>query len=85
MDDIRFCVGKYPNIFVFQVQNMRNSLLKDLRQELKKNSRFIFGKNRVMQIGLGRTKSEEVEPELHKVIKFKWINIYQTLITGYVY
>ncbi|EDX15503.1 mRNA turnover protein 4 homolog [Drosophila simulans] len=69
VDDIRFCVGKYPNIFVFQVQNMRNSLLKDLRQEWKKNSRFIFGKNRVMQIGLGRTKSEEVEPELHKLSK----------------
>ncbi|KAH8401329.1 hypothetical protein KR009_004624, partial [Drosophila setifemur] len=69
VDDIRFCVEKYPNIFVFQVQNMRNNLLKDLRQEWKKNSRFIFGKNRVMQIGLGRKKSEEIEPELHKLSK----------------
>lgn len=67
IDDIRFCVEKYPNIFVFQVQNMRNNLLKDLRQEWKKNSRFIFGKNRIMQIGLGRAKAEEVETDIHKV------------------
>ncbi|XP_068146829.1 mRNA turnover protein 4 homolog [Drosophila tropicalis] len=69
IDDIRFCVEKYPNIFVFQVQNMRNNLLKDLRQEWKKNSRFIFGKNRIMQIGLGRTKAEETETDLHKLSK----------------
>lgn len=46
---------------------MRNNLLKDLRQEWKRNSRFIFGKNRIMQIGLGRTKAEEVETGIHKV------------------
>ncbi|XP_023162483.1 mRNA turnover protein 4 homolog [Drosophila hydei] len=69
IDDIRFCVEKYPNIFVFQVQNMRNNLLKDLRQEWKRNSRFIFGKNRIMQIGLGRTEAEEVETGIHKLSK----------------
>lgn len=78
IDDIRFCVEKYPNIFVFQVQNMRNNLLKDLRQEWKKNSRFIFGKNRIMQIGLGRTKAEEVETDLHKVCV-------QEVIYNYIY
>ena len=61
---------KYPNIFVFQVQNMRNSLLKDLRQEWKSNSRFFFSKNRIMQIGLGRNKAEEIEVDLHKVSVF---------------
>ncbi|XP_017478789.1 PREDICTED: mRNA turnover protein 4 homolog [Rhagoletis zephyria] len=69
IEDIRHCVGKYPNVFVFQVQNMRNNLLKDLRQEWKANSRFFFGKNRIMQIGLGRNKAEEVEVDLHKLSK----------------
>ncbi|KAL5286101.1 MRTO4 family protein [Megaselia abdita] len=46
---------------------MRNNLLKDLRQETKKDSRFFFGKNRIMQIGLGRTEAEEIEPQLHKL------------------
>lgn len=67
IEDIRRCVEKYPNIFVFSVQNMRNNILKELRNEWKKNSRFIFGKNRIMQIGLGRTEAEEVHQELHKV------------------
>ncbi|XP_037954813.1 mRNA turnover protein 4 homolog [Teleopsis dalmanni] len=69
IEDIRKCVGIYTNIFVFQVQNMRNNLLKDLRHEWKENSRFFFGKNRIMQIGLGRTEAEEIEPGLHEVSK----------------
>lgn len=69
VDDIRNCVIKYPNIFMFSVQNMRNNLLKELRQEWKKNSRFIFGKNRIMQLGLGKSKSDEPEVDLHKVSK----------------
>ena len=69
IEDVRRCVQKYPNIFVFQVENMRNNLLKDLRKEWRANSRFFFGKNRIMQIGLGRTKAEEVEVDLHKISK----------------
>jgi len=69
VDDIRNCVSKYPNIFMFSVQNMRNNLLKDLRQEWKKNSRFIFGKNRIMQLGLGKSESDEPEVDLHKLAK----------------
>lgn len=52
---------------MFSVNNMRNNLLKELRSEWKQNSRFIFGKNRIMQLGLGRTSGEEAEPQLHKV------------------
>lgn len=48
---------------------MRNNLLKELRQAWKKDSRFIFGKNRIMQIGLGRTKAEELSKGLHKLSK----------------
>lgn len=67
VEDIKNCVTKYPNIFLFSVNNMRNNLLKELRSEWKANSRIVFGKNRIMQLGLGRTSGEEAEPELHKV------------------
>lgn len=67
VDDIRNCVEKYPNIFLFSVQNMRNNLLKELRSEWKKDSRFIFGKNRVMQLALGKSEAEETEENLHKL------------------
>ncbi len=37
---------------------MRNAKLKDLRSHWK-DSRFFFGKNRVMQLALGRSDSDE--------------------------
>lgn len=46
---------------------MRNNLLKELRSEWKHNSRFIFGKNRIMQLALGRSEDDETEAGLHKV------------------
>lgn len=46
---------------------MRNNLLKELRSEWKQHSRFIFGKNRIMQLALGKTKADEVETDLRKV------------------
>ncbi|XP_065086251.1 mRNA turnover protein 4 homolog [Ochlerotatus camptorhynchus] len=49
--DIQECRQKYDNVFLFTVQNMRNTKLKDVRSAWK-NSRFFFGKNRVMQLGL---------------------------------
>lgn len=51
IEDIQECRQKYDNVFLFSVQNMRNAKLKDVRTAWK-NSRFFFGKNRVMQLGL---------------------------------
>ena len=45
---------------------MRNAKLKDLRTEWRE-SRFFFGKNRVMQLALGRTESDEYKTNLHYV------------------
>lgn len=58
IEDIQQCREKYDNIFLFSVQNMRNSKLKDVRAEWK-NSRFFFGKNRVMQLGLKLISDDE--------------------------
>lgn len=40
--------------------------MKDLRIEWKP-SRFFFGKNKVIALGLGRSKEEEVQDDLHKL------------------
>lgn len=45
---------------------MRNTLLKEVRGEWR-DSRFFFGKNRIMQLGLGNSESTEVEKDLHKL------------------
>lgn len=66
IEEIRSSLTKYEHIFLFTVNNMRNTKLKDLRHEWK-DSRFFFGKNKVMAIALGRTKSDEVEDQLNLV------------------
>ncbi|KAJ4440434.1 mRNA turnover protein 4 homolog [Periplaneta americana] len=68
VDEIRRCVDDYKRIFVFSVENMRNAKLKDLRTEWR-HSRFFFGKNKVMALGLGKTKETEVQNKLHKLAK----------------
>lgn len=45
--------------------------MKEVREQWKP-SRFFFGKNKVIAIGLGRTPEEEIEPDLHKVGVIKW-------------
>ncbi|XP_056631583.1 mRNA turnover protein 4 homolog [Diorhabda sublineata] len=66
VEDVRNCVEKYKSIYVFKYKNMRNETMKAVRQEWKP-SRFFFGKNKVIAIGLGRTPEEEVEDDLHKL------------------
>ncbi|PIA32415.1 hypothetical protein AQUCO_04500191v1 [Aquilegia coerulea] len=48
---------------------MRNLKFKEFREQLKTSSRFFLGSNKVMQISLGRSDSDEVRPGLHKVSK----------------
>lgn len=66
VEDVRNCVEKYKSIYVFTYKNMRNEKMQDIRQEWKP-SRFFFGKNKVISIGLGRTPEEETQDDLHKV------------------
>ncbi|KAI4470030.1 mrna turnover protein 4 mrto4 [Holotrichia oblita] len=68
VEDVRNCVEKYKSIYVFTYKNMRNEKMQDIRQEWKP-SRFFFGKNKVIAIGLGRTPEEETEDDLHKLVK----------------
>ncbi|GJQ77164.1 hypothetical protein Trydic_g14840 [Trypoxylus dichotomus] len=68
VEDVRNCVEKYKSIYVFTYRNMRNEKMQDIRQEWKP-SRFFFGKNKVIAIGLGRTPEEEVQDGLHKLSK----------------
>ncbi|XP_070505791.1 mRNA turnover protein 4 homolog [Chironomus tepperi] len=60
IEEIQECTEKYPNIYVFSVDNMRNSTLKYIRNEWKE-SKFFFGKIAVMKLGL---KNAEVSDEL---------------------
>ncbi|XP_050443476.1 mRNA turnover protein 4 homolog [Adelges cooleyi] len=66
MEKLRDAVETYENIFVFYTDNMRNGKLKDVRNEWK-DSRFFFGKNKVMAYALGKTAQDEIHSNLHKL------------------
>lgn len=66
IDEVRSCADTYTRIFVFSVENMRNSKLKDVRNSWK-HSRFFFGKNKVITLALGKQRESEYKENLHKV------------------
>jgi len=66
VSDVQDCCEKYANVFVLEVHNERNNLLKDIRESWK-HSRLFMGRNKVMAVSLGRTKESEHKPNLHKV------------------
>ena len=63
---IRESVSLFPLAFVFELQSPRNVKFKQLREEWT-GSKFFHGKNRVMQVALGRTTEEEQREGIHKL------------------
>ncbi|MCJ1402009.1 mRNA turnover 4 [Xylographa trunciseda] len=56
--NIQECVARYAYLYVFSVDNMRNTYLKDVRTQLA-DSRLFFGKTKVMAAALGRSATDE--------------------------
>ncbi|PYH87993.1 hypothetical protein BO71DRAFT_392409 [Aspergillus ellipticus CBS 707.79] len=67
--NIRECVEKYDHLFVFGVDNMRNTYLKDVRTEFA-DSRLFFGKTKVMAVALGQNPETEAAPNLHRLHQY---------------
>lgn len=59
--NIRDAIPEYQHCFVFSVDNMRNSHLKDVRRELS-DCRLFFGKTKLMAKALGQTPAEAIAP-----------------------
>ncbi|KKK27344.1 mRNA turnover protein, partial [Aspergillus rambellii] len=67
--NIRECVEKYDHLFVFGVDNMRNTYLKDVRAEFA-DSRLFFGKTKVMAVALGHNPETEAANNLHRLVPY---------------
>ncbi|KAF7909464.1 uncharacterized protein EAF01_003182 [Botrytis porri] len=59
--NVRESLDSYQHCFVFSVDNMRNTYLKDVRNELS-DCRLFFGKTKVMAKALGSDASSEYQP-----------------------
>jgi mRNA turnover protein 4 len=44
---------------------MRTEQFKELREELKDSSRFLMGSNKVLQVALGKSESDEIKTNIH--------------------
>ncbi|KAG4097124.1 ribosomal protein L10-domain-containing protein [Neocallimastix lanati (nom. inval.)] len=66
VEQIQKCVDRYKYIWVFNIDNMRNYYLKEVRNDWN-TSRFFFGKNKIMAKALGNTAEEEYKPNLSKL------------------
>lgn len=66
VEDVRNCVERYTRIFLISVHNMRNNKLKDLRAEWK-DSRFFFGKNKVIALAFGKSPQNEIAEGIYKL------------------
>lgn len=67
IESIKGYCNQYERIFVYSLENTRNSHLKELRTVFKTDSRFYQGKNKLTQIALGKSEENETLPGLHKL------------------
>ncbi|KAJ3190074.1 mRNA turnover 4 [Gaertneriomyces sp. JEL0708] len=63
---VRECIDKYKHVYIFSVENMRNTYLKEVRNE-RKQDRFFYGRNKVIAKALGTTEEEEYKEGLRHV------------------
>ncbi|XP_011171282.1 mRNA turnover protein 4 homolog [Solenopsis invicta] len=66
IEDVKKCVEEYNRIFLISVQNTRNTKLLELRAEWK-DSKLLFGKLRIIAMGLGISKETEIAENIHKL------------------
>ncbi|KAI0114694.1 mRNA turnover protein 4 [Daldinia grandis] len=68
-ENIRQCIPQYQHCFVFAVDHMRNTYLKDVRQQLS-DSRFFFGKTKLMARALGHSPEDSYADNIYKLTPY---------------
>ncbi|CAJ2506311.1 Uu.00g004410.m01.CDS01 [Anthostomella pinea] len=68
-ESIRECIPQYQHCFVFGIDNMRNTYLKTVRQELT-DSRLFFGKTKLMSKALGHSPEDSYADNIYKLTPY---------------
>lgn len=70
VQQVRDAIDAHKGLYLFHFENMRSSKFKDVRLYFRDdNSRIFLGKNKLLQIALGRTEEDEYQDNLHHVGK----------------
>ena len=68
--DVREALDSYDNLFVISMFNQRNLFLKDLRKELAEDSKFLFGKNKLVSLAFGRSAESSYLENIHQLTPY---------------
>lgn len=73
IQEVREAVDKHESLYLFSFENMRSSKFKNVRLHFRGSeetpSRIFLGKNKLLQIALGRTPEEEYSDNLRHLAK----------------
>jgi len=69
MEKVRDLVDGYSHVYVLDIQNFRNPLMKQLKQEWQFNGVFFCGKVKPTMVALGKDADTEYRDNLHLVSK----------------
>eukprot|EP00934_Nitzschia_sp_Nitz4_P005601 Nitzschia sp. Nitz4//scaffold3_size479765//433582//434345//NITZ4_000184-RA/size479765-processed-gene-1.273-mRNA-1//1//CDS//3329551010//5591//frame0 len=76
VQEIRDAVDNHDDMYLFSYENMRSNKFKDIRMhfrnegdEMGEGSKIVLGKNKLIQIALGRTPEDEYADNLRHVTK----------------
>ncbi len=64
VENIQQAIEKYKRCFVLSFENMRTGPFKKIQGEMR-DSKFYIGKNKVIQVALGRSPEEETADNAH--------------------
>uniref|UniRef100_A0A6V1SP53 Ribosome assembly factor mrt4 n=1 Tax=Heterosigma akashiwo TaxID=2829 RepID=A0A6V1SP53_HETAK len=65
---VREAIDEFDALYTFRFDNMRSNNFKECRADWR-DSRFFLGKNKLMQIALGRTPEDEYQDGLRSISK----------------
>ena len=67
---IRDSLEGYNHVYTFTLHNVRTSILQQIREERREDSKLFLGNNKIMMIGLGKSEETSAKPNLFKLSKF---------------
>jgi len=70
IQNIRDAVEAYQHVYTFRVDNPRTTILQQIREERRGDSRMFMGNNKIMSIAVGRDVDTSIKPNLHKITQF---------------
>lgn len=76
IQEVRDAIDNHERLYLFSYENMRSNKFKDIRMHFRSNgdamdipSKIMLGKNKLIQIALGKTPEEEYSDNLRHVSK----------------